>query len=196
VAEEGSLATLAADAAERPGTVDVLIDAAGHFPQNAVDDITGNEWRRVIEVTSPAPSTPSRPYHLSSKQQARSHHHDWLGRDVLRRPASGSLHRCQGRRDGLDSGPSARAWQRSSITVNLVTRGPVVTPAAAAVLPEPRVAMQRNLRSIHRDGCHRLGLLSGFRRCRLQHGSKPSTSTRTDDVMTRVAGARRVVVGH
>jgi NAD(P)-dependent dehydrogenase (short-subunit alcohol dehydrogenase family) len=50
VADEGSLAALAADAEERLGTVDVLINAAGHFPQNAVEDITGDEWRRVIEI--------------------------------------------------------------------------------------------------------------------------------------------------
>ena len=45
----------------------------------------------------------------------------------------------------------ARELGGYGITVNLITPGLTVTPAAAAVFPESLLEMQRQLRSFHRD---------------------------------------------
>jgi NAD(P)-dependent dehydrogenase (short-subunit alcohol dehydrogenase family) len=152
VADEGSLAAFAADAEERLGTVDVLINAAGHFPQNAVEDITGDEWRRVIEVNLNGTFYTIKallPLIKNSKHGRIIN----IGSGGMFFGVPRQAHYIAAKAGvmGLTRVLARELGNDHPITVNLVTPGLVVTPAAAAVLPEPLLAMQRSLRSIHRD---------------------------------------------
>ncbi len=148
VTDEESLAALAAAAEERVGTVDVLTNAAGQFPQTAFEDICGEEWRRVIDVNLFAVKA-------LLPLIKRSEH----GR-IINIGSGGMFFGVprQAHYIAAKAGVMGLTWVLArelgndhNITVNLVTPGLTITPAAAAVLPEPLLEMQRNMRLFHRD---------------------------------------------
>lgn len=152
VTDEDSLAALAVAAQERVGAVDVLINAAGHFPQTAFEDISGEEWRRVIDVNLNGTF-----YTVKSLLPLlkRSEHGRIIniGSGGMFVGVLGQAHYIAAKAGvmGLTRVLARELGNGHNITVNLVTPGLTVTPAAAAVLPEPLLAMQRNLRAFHRD---------------------------------------------
>ncbi|SDG80808.1 3-oxoacyl-[acyl-carrier protein] reductase [Lentzea fradiae] len=152
VSSEDSLASLAAVAEERLGTIDILINAAGHFPQTPFEKISGDEWRRVIEVNLngtfytiqallPLLKTSSRGRIINIGSGGMFFGVPHQAHYIAAKAGVQGLTRVLARELGNDH----------PITVNLVTPGLVVTPAAVAVLPEPLLAMQRERRSFHRD---------------------------------------------
>ena len=152
VADEESLAALAGVAEKRLGTVDVLVNAAGHFPQTPVEDISGDEWRRVIEVNLNGTFyTVQALLPLIKKSQRGRIINIGSGGMFFGVPRQAHYIAAKAGVMGLTRVLARELGDEHPITVNLVTPGLVVTPAAAAVLPEPLLAMQRNMRSFHRD---------------------------------------------
>jgi NAD(P)-dependent dehydrogenase (short-subunit alcohol dehydrogenase family) len=152
VADEASLGALAEAAESRIGGIDVLINAAGHFPQNAVEDISGEEWRRVIEVNlSGTFYTVKALLPLIKRSERGRIINIGSGGMFFGVPRQAHYIAAKAGVMGLTRVLARELGNDSSITVNLVTPGLVVTPAAAAVLPEPLLQMQRNMRSFHRD---------------------------------------------
>lgn len=152
VANEEQLAALAGAAREQLGGVDVLINAAGHFPQNRVEDISGEEWRRVIEVNLNGTFYTVQAFLPLLKESAAGRIIN-IGSGGMFFGVPHQAHYIAAKAGvmGLTRVLARELGNDHPITVNLVTPGLVVTPAAAAVLPEPLLAMQRNLRSFHRD---------------------------------------------
>ena len=50
VTSENSVATMAADVQKKFGRCDILINCAGIFPQKSFDDMSFEEWRRVLSI--------------------------------------------------------------------------------------------------------------------------------------------------
>ena len=152
VADEESLAALAATAEERFGTVDVLINAAGHFPQTPVEAISGEEWRQVIEVNLNGTFYTVKALLPLIKRSERGRIINiGSGGMFFGVPMQAHYIAAKAGVMGLTRVLARELGNEHDITVNIVTPGLVVTPAAAAVLPEPLLEMQRNLRSFHRD---------------------------------------------
>ena len=152
VSDEASLADLAEAARERLGTVDVLINAAGHFPQTPFEKISGEEWRRVVEVNLSGTFYTVQALLPLIKQSERGRIIN-IGSGGMFFGVPMQAHYIASKAGvmGLTRVLARELGNDYPITVNLVTPGLVVTPAAAAVLPEPLLAMQRNMRSFHRD---------------------------------------------
>ncbi|SER35529.1 3-oxoacyl-[acyl-carrier protein] reductase [Lentzea xinjiangensis] len=152
VADEASLADLVEAARDRLGTVDVLINAAGHFPQTPFEKISGEEWRRVVEVNlSGTFYTVQALLPLIKRSERGRIINIGSGGMFFGVPRQAHYIASKAGVMGLTRVLARELGNDYPITVNLVTPGLVVTPAAAAVLPEPLLAMQRNMRSFHRD---------------------------------------------
>lgn len=152
VSDEESLAALGAAAQERLGTVDVLINAAGHFPQTPFEEISGEEWRRVIEVNLNGTFyTVQALLPLLKKSKHGRIINIGSGGMFFGVPMQAHYVAAKAGVMGLTRVLARELGNDHNITVNLVTPGLTVTPAAAAVLPESLLAMQRSMRSFHRD---------------------------------------------
>ena len=152
VADEESLAALAAFAEKRLGTVDVLINAAGSFPQTPVADISGDEWRRVIEVNLNGTFyTVQALLPLIKKSQRGRIINIGSGGMFFGVPRQAHYIAAKAGVMGLTRVLARELGNDHNITVNLVTPGTHRHPGRRCGTPRPLLKMQRNMRSLHRD---------------------------------------------
>lgn len=151
ISSEHDVAALAEVVEQRLGTVDVLINNAGHFPQTAFEDMSVDEWRRVIDVNLTGTFLMIRAFLPLMKTSRRGRIINIGSGSVFAgTPKQAHYVASKGGVMGLTR-TLARELGGYGITVNLLTPGLTVTPAAAAVLPAPLLEMQRNSRAIQRD---------------------------------------------
>lgn len=151
IASEDSVAAFADTVRQRFGAADVLINNAGFFSHTLFEEMSTEEWRRILDINLTGTFLLIRAFVPLMKEGGR-------GRIV--NIGSGSVHNgtpqqahyvaAKGGVMGL-SRVLARELAQYGITVNLLTPGLTITPMTAGVLPEPLLEMQRNLRSFHRD---------------------------------------------
>ena len=159
-----SLHTIAADIAEQQsveafadrvrrdhGSADVLINNAGYFSHTRFEEMGLGEWQRILDINLTGTFLMIKAFTPLLKDG---------GRGRIINVGSGSVHNgtplqahyvaAKGGVMGLTR-VLARELGEYGITVNLLTPGLTITPMTQGVLPEPLLAMQRNLRSFHRD---------------------------------------------
>jgi NAD(P)-dependent dehydrogenase (short-subunit alcohol dehydrogenase family) len=151
VSSQESVATLTEQVRRRVDAVDVLINCAGHFPQTAFEQITAEEWRRVIDINLTGDFLMIQAFLplLKSAEHGRIINIG-SGSVFVGTPMQSHYVAAKGGVLGLTR-TLARELGRYGITVNLVTPGLTVTPAAIAVLPESLLELQRNSRALQRD---------------------------------------------
>src|SRR3954454_22027800 len=148
IAEEADCAALAGAAGDR---VDVLVNCAGWFPIVPFEQMTAEQWRKVIDVNLTGPFLVTRAILPSMKDLG------W-GRIVTFGSASvfdgtpGQSHYVAAKAGLVGFSRSlAREVGGYGITVNVVTPGLTVTPAVRAGFPQHILAEQRDRRALKRD---------------------------------------------
>jgi NAD(P)-dependent dehydrogenase (short-subunit alcohol dehydrogenase family) len=148
IAEEADCAALAGAAGDR---VDVLVNCAGWFPIVPFEQMTAEQWRRVIDVNLTGPFLVTRAVLPLMKDLG------W-GRIVTFGSASvfdgtpGQSHYVAAKAGLVGFSRSlAREVGGYGITVNVVTPGLTVTPAVRAGFPQHILAAQRDRRALKRD---------------------------------------------
>ncbi|WP_261557352.1 SDR family NAD(P)-dependent oxidoreductase [Frankia tisae] len=151
ISNEQSVAALAQVVQQSLGTVDVLINNAGHFPQTAFEEMSTDEWRQVIDVNLTGTFLMIRSFVPLMKASGHGRIVNIGSGSVFSgTPMQSHYVASKGGVMGLTH-VLARELGGYGITVNLITPGLTVTPAAAAVLPEALLAEQRSARALHRD---------------------------------------------
>jgi 3-oxoacyl-[acyl-carrier protein] reductase len=148
ISDERDCAALAAAAG---GRVDVLVNCAGWFPIVPFEQMTAEQWRRVVDVNLTGPFLVTRAILPSMKDLG------W-GRIVTFGSASvfdgtpGQSHYVAAKAGLVGFSRSlAREVGGYGITVNVVTPGLTVTPAVRAGFPQHILAEQRDRRALKRD---------------------------------------------
>lgn len=148
ISEEADCAALADAAGDR---VDVLVNCAGWFPIVPFEQMTAEQWRKVIDVNLTGPFLVTRAILPSMKDLG------W-GRIVTFGSASvfdgtpGQSHYVAAKAGLVGFSRSlAREVGGYGITVNVVTPGLTVTPAVRAGFPQHILAEQRDRRALKRD---------------------------------------------
>ncbi|MFJ8148715.1 SDR family NAD(P)-dependent oxidoreductase [Streptomyces sp. NPDC096048] len=151
VSSEESLARLAETVQQTHDTVDVLINCAGHFPQTAFEEMSAEEWRRVIDVNLTGTFYTVRSFVPLMKKSSRGRIVS-IGSGSVFAGTPNQSHYVAAKGGVLGMTRTlARELGKYNITVNLVTPGLTITPAAAKVLPPALLEMQRNTRALQRD---------------------------------------------
>ena len=150
ISNEGSVSAFADTVRKRFGAVDVLINNAGYFPQTLFEEMTVEEWRRVIDVNLTGTFLMIKAFVPLLKTRG--------GRIV--NIGSGSVYSGTAEQAHYVAAKAgvlgltrvlAHELGQYGITVNLLTPGLTVTPAAAGVLPDSLLQTQRQLRALQRD---------------------------------------------
>jgi NAD(P)-dependent dehydrogenase (short-subunit alcohol dehydrogenase family) len=152
ISDEGDCAALAEAArADGGGRVDVLVNCAGWFPIVPFEQMTAEQWRRVVDVNLTGPFLVTRAVLPLMKDLG------W-GRIVTFGSASvfdgtpGQSHYVAAKAGLVGFSRSlAREVGGYGITVNVVTPGLTVTPAVRAGFPQHILAEQRDRRALKRD---------------------------------------------
>ncbi len=151
ISAEADVANLADAVRRSRGSIDVLINNAGHFPQTPFEDISVAEWRRVIDVNLTGTFTMIKAMLPLMKESGRGRIVNVGSGSVFSgTPNQAHYVASKGGVMGLTR-VAARELGGYGITVNLITPGLTVTPAAATVLPDSLLEEQRRSRSFHRD---------------------------------------------
>lgn len=136
---------------QRTGRVDVLINCAGYFPFCRFEDMTSDQWRRVIDVNLTGPFLMTRAMLPLMKEG------HW-GRIINFGSASvfagtpGQSHYVAAKAGVVGFTRSlAREVGAYGITANVVTPGVTVTDAVRNHFPPAMLAAQREARAIQRD---------------------------------------------
>ncbi|WP_433496746.1 SDR family NAD(P)-dependent oxidoreductase [Sphaerimonospora sp. CA-214678] len=149
-AEPGA-ARLAEFARDVAGHVDVIVNAAGHFPLQPYEEITPGSWRRVLDINLTGP-------HLIVQALLPLMKHRGWGRVI--NFGSGSVFdgtRSQTHYVAAKAGvvgftrSLARELGPFNITANVIAPGLTVTEQARSTFPEPLLEAQRQARAIQRD---------------------------------------------
>jgi NAD(P)-dependent dehydrogenase (short-subunit alcohol dehydrogenase family) len=151
MSSEESVAALAEAAAERADPVDVLINCAGIFPMVPFESMTTELWRQVIDVNLTGTFFMIRAFVPLMKASTRGRIVNIGSGSVLGgTPAQSAYVASKGGIMGLTR-TLARELGGYGITVNLVTPGLTLTPAALQAVPEPVRESQRLIRALQRD---------------------------------------------
>ncbi|WP_261571124.1 SDR family NAD(P)-dependent oxidoreductase [Frankia gtarii] len=131
ISSEQSVAALAQVVQQSLGTVDVLINNAGHFPQTAFEEMSADEWRQVIDVNLTGTFLMIRAFVPLMKASGHGRIVNIGSGSVFSgTPMQSHYVASKGGVMGLTH-VLARELGGYGITVNLITPGLTVTPAAA-----------------------------------------------------------------
>ena len=151
IADEQSVAALADTVRQRFGVADVLINNAGYFSHTAFEEMDTSEWRQILDINLTGTFLMIRAFVPLMKGSGRGRIVN-IGSGSVHNGTPGQAHyvAAKGGVMGLTR-VLARELGQYDITVNQITPGLTITPMTAGVLPEQLLAMQRDLRSFHRD---------------------------------------------
>ena len=138
-------------ARQHTGRVDVLVNCAGYFPLRAFEEMTADEWRRVIDInlTGPFLMTHALLPLMKDRKWGRIIN---FGSGSVFAGAAGQSHYVAAKAGVVGFSRSlARAVGDHGITVNVVTPGLTVTDAVRDHFPPGLLAAQRATRAIQRD---------------------------------------------
>ncbi len=151
VSDEAACGRLADFARERAGRVDVLINCAGYFPSVAFDEMTAEQWRRIIDINLTG-------VFLMVKAVLPLMRERGWGRIVNIGSASVFLgvamqaHYVAAKAGVIGFSRSlARSLGTAGITVNVVTPGLTMTPVVRDHLSAEFIANQIKARAIPRE---------------------------------------------
>lgn len=151
ITSETDLASLAGLVRNRTGHLDVLVNAAGHFPIVAFEDMTVQQWRQVVDINLTGTFLLTRAVLPLMRERG------W-GRII--NFGSGSVFDGTPRQSHYVAAKAgvvgfsrslAREIGSYGITVNVVTPGLTVTPAVRDSFPSEVLAAQRAGRALQRD---------------------------------------------
>lgn len=151
ISQEADCARVAATAKDAGGRVDVLVNVAGFFPMQPFDEMSGDDFRKVVDINLTGTF-------LMIKAVAPLMRGRGWGRIVN----IGSASTFEGVADQVHyvaakagifglSRSLARALGKDGITVNVVTPGLTVTPAVKAHMPPELIEQQIQSRAIQRE---------------------------------------------
>ena len=136
VTDEGSVAVMASETTARYGGVDVLVNNAGIYPANTIDEMSLAEWRRIFSINVEGTFLPIQSVLPAMRKGGRgriiniSSSTVWVGT-----PGMSCYVASKAAVIGLTRS-LARDLAPDSITVNAVSPGLVLTETAAADLAE------------------------------------------------------------
>jgi NAD(P)-dependent dehydrogenase (short-subunit alcohol dehydrogenase family) len=151
ISSEDDCGRLAGLARERAGRVDVLINCAGFFPIVAFEDMTSEDWRRVIEINLTGT------FLMTHAFLPLMNDHGWgriinFGSGSVFDGTRGQAHYVAAKAGIVGFSRSlAREVGGRGITVNVVTPGLTVTKAVRDSFPAEILAAQRTGRALQRD---------------------------------------------
>jgi NAD(P)-dependent dehydrogenase (short-subunit alcohol dehydrogenase family) len=151
VSDQASCSRLAEFATEKARRVDVLVNCAGFFPTQEFDEMTLDQWNRVIGINLTG-------VFLMTKAMLPLMKGRGWGRIINIGSAStfegvpGQIHYVAAKAGVIGFSRSlARAVGSGGITVNVVTPGLTITPKAKETLPKELIDQQMQTRAIPRD---------------------------------------------
>lgn len=151
ISSEQSVADLATAVQQRLGTVDVLINNAGYFEHTPFEEMSLEQWRRIIDVNLTGTFIMIRAFVPLMKGSGHGRIINIGSGSVYNgTPSQAHYVAAKGGVLGLTR-VLAHELGEYGITVNLLTPGLTITPMTAGVLPEALLKKQRSQRSFHRD---------------------------------------------
>jgi NAD(P)-dependent dehydrogenase (short-subunit alcohol dehydrogenase family) len=151
VSDPGSVATFANQVGERVKGVDVLINCAGIFPAAPFEEMTLDQWQRVLGVNLTGDFLMIKGLLPLLKTSDRGRIINiGSGTTFVGTPGQAHYAAAKGGVLGLTR-TLARELGHYGITVNLLTPGLTTTPAAVAAMPEAVFELQRTTRALQRD---------------------------------------------
>ncbi|WP_375481049.1 SDR family NAD(P)-dependent oxidoreductase [uncultured Jatrophihabitans sp.] len=151
VADPVSVSAFAADVAALTDHVDVLINSAGYFPTASFEDMTLEQWQRVIDINLTGDFLVIKSLLSLMKASGRGRIINiGSGTTFVGTPGQAHYAAAKGGVLGLTR-TLARELGPHDITVNFLTPGLTITPAAVSAMPEAAMKMQRDTRAIQRD---------------------------------------------
>ncbi len=151
ISAEEDCETLANVAREHAGRVDILVNCAGYFPIVALEEMSAEDWRRIIEINLTGTFLMTRAILPLMKGR------DWgrivnFGSGSVFDGTRGQAHYVAAKAGIVGFSRSlAREVGGYGITVNVVTPGLTVTKAVKDSFPAEILEAQRNGRALQRD---------------------------------------------
>ena len=151
IADEASCATLANFARENGGRVDVLVNCAGFFPTIDFDDMTLDDWNKIIGINLTGA------FLMVKAVLPLMRGRGWgriinFGSGSMFSGVAEQVHYVAAKTGVLGFTRSlARVVGKDGITVNLIAPGLTITPAVAKSMPPEIIKAQIAARAIQRD---------------------------------------------
>ena len=151
ISREEDCEGLADLARERAGRADVLVNCAGYFPFAPFEEMSSDDWRRVIDINLTGPFLTTRAFLPLMKGR------EWgriinFGSGSVFEGVPGQAHYVAAKAGIVGFSRSlAREVGGYGITVNVVTPGLTVTKAVRENFPPALLEAQRNGRALQRD---------------------------------------------
>lgn len=151
ISVEADCARLAEATKQHAGRVDVLINCAGYFPFCRFEDMTSDQWRRVIDINLTGMFLMTRAMLPLIKGRGWGRIINFGSASVFDGTA-GQSHYVAAKAGVIGFSRSlAREVGDYGITVNVITPGVTLTESARSHLPPDLLAAQRAARAIGRD---------------------------------------------
>ena len=151
VSEEANCARVADLARESAGRVDVLVNVAGYFPVQPFDEMTAENWRKVVDINLTGV------FLMIKAMRPLMKGRGWgrivnIGSASIFEGVAEQAHYVSAKAGVVGLSRSlARAFGDDGITVNVVTPGLTVTAAVKDNMPPEMLKRQVGLRAIKRE---------------------------------------------
>jgi NAD(P)-dependent dehydrogenase (short-subunit alcohol dehydrogenase family) len=151
VSEEADCIRVADLARERAGRVDILVNVAGYFPVQPFDEMTAENWRKVVDINLTGV------FFMIKAMRPLMKGRGWgrivnIGSASIFEGVAEQAHYVSAKAGVIGLSRSlARAFGDDGITVNVVTPGLTVTAAVKDNMPPEMLKQQVGLRAIKRE---------------------------------------------